>query len=202
MDYSKCSLCKEKDITENMIMPCKCNQWVHKSCLNKKRIADPTYFDECPVCKSKYCLEKKIIPEWKKIAEIVFSVVIDLLLFVSAFTAGASILGWIIAKCGITFSWTNKPFLIGATVLMGVLGFIAMIYGMLRIFRDNVIMLHNIDFRGDNALIMFVVIGCVVLLFGIAYWLYVTLKYRIERHKRAVGVKEFEVKDFTRGIVI
>ena len=200
MDYAKCSICKEKDFTNNLIVPCKCDKYVHRSCLNKKRIKEPAYFDQCPICAATYNMEKKEIPEWKKITQIVFSVIFDFMTFIITFVAASSIFGWVLVKLGIKFAWTDKPFFIGSIVMIGILGFISFLYGLMLIMKDNIFFLHNLDFRGENALFLFLIIGAIVLISASIYWIYKTLKERIEHHKRSIGVKEFEVKDYTRGI--
>jgi uncharacterized membrane protein len=201
MDYAKCAFCKEKDHTKNMLMPCRCDHWVHRDCLNKKRIADPNYFSECPVCKSAYNLEQKKIPEWRKYAEIIGSVVLDLATFAMLFCAASIATGKLLIALKVESRLT--PGQLGAFVICGVLGFIAFIAGIVMIMKDQPVYLywfHGIQCDNDSAPLIFVTIGAIVLAIAAVWWAVVTIKARIEKHQRAIGVKEFVVKDYTRGI--
>jgi hypothetical protein len=199
MDYAKCVLCKEKDHTGNMIRACKCDQWTHRDCLNKKRVSDAKSFSSCPVCGSDYNMEKHEIAEWRKIAEIIGSVLIDLCGFVLAFVAGSLVLGEFLIFCGA--ETTLKPPIFGALVIFGVLGFIALVYGLSQMAHGGIWFPMHMDVgRNDGALVMLIVIGAIGVVAAAIYWTVVTVKERIEKHKRSVGVREFVVRDYTRGV--
>jgi hypothetical protein len=201
MDYAKCAFCKEKDHTKNMLMPCSCDHWVHRDCLNKKRIADPKYFSECPVCKSAYNLEQKPIPEWRKYGEIVGSVLLDLTSFVILFAAASILTGKLLVR--MNFHPEMRPGYLGACVIFGILGFGAFIAGLFMIMRDQPVYffwMHGMDCHNEGAPLVFITIGAIVVTGAAVWWAYVTIKARIEKHQRAIAVREFVVKDYTRGI--
>ncbi|KAH0793255.1 hypothetical protein GPJ56_002813 [Histomonas meleagridis] len=200
VDYSKCWICKEKDQTANMIVPCKCDRWVHRSCLNKKRISDAAYYDHCPICNTSYNLEVKPMSKYRVAAEIIGSVLLDILVAVAIFVISSKILGTILIKCHVTYKTTSNPTLMGALTIFAIIGIISIIFGIFYISQNGVIWLDLPDFRGDNAGTVLVVIGIIVVAIASIYWIYITLKNRFERHQRAVGVKQNVVTDYLRGI--
>lgn len=155
---------------------------------------------ECPVCGSKYNLQKKEIPQWKVYADITLSVIIDFGLISLWFVLLSFLLGSLMVYFGVQFEITSNPLLMGAMVLIVILGFVSFIFGLTMIARDNIFFLNGINCNGDNAIMVFFVIGAIVVLCASVYWIYVTLNERIEHHQRRVGVKQFVVRDFTRGI--
>jgi hypothetical protein len=199
MDYAKCALCKEKDHTGNMIRACKCDQWTHRECLNKKRVSDAKYFSSCPVCGSDYNMEKQVIPEWRKIAEIVFSVFSDLCGFALVFAAGSFVLGRFLIFCGA--QTTFKPHVFGALVAFGILGFIALVYGLSTMAHGGFWFPLHMDFgRNDGAIVVLIVLGAIIVVAAAVYWTVTTLQERLAKHRRSIGVKEFVVRDYSRGI--
>jgi hypothetical protein len=199
MDYAKCALCKEKDHTGNMIRACKCDQWTHCDCLNKKRISDAQYFSSCPDCGSDYNMEKQEFPEWRKIAEIVGSVLLDLSGFILAFGAGSLVIGKVFIFFGV--QTTLKPHIYGGLVVLGVLGFVALVYGIAMTARGAFwFPMHLNVGRDNNAMILLIVIGAIVVITAAVYWTCVTIKERVEKHRRSIGVREFVVKDYARGV--
>jgi Na+/melibiose symporter-like transporter len=66
--------------------------------------------------------------------------------------------------------------------------------------HQNFFFMPHFECRDESALFAFVIIGAVVLVAVTLWWSYKTISERIERHKRSVGVKEFIVTDYTRGI--
>lgn len=200
IEYSKCRICKEKDRTENMLMPCLCGTWVHRSCLNKKRISDPSYYDSCPICGAHYNFEKKKIPEWKKITQIVLSVVFDLLTFIALFVIFSYIIGKLIQKTGQKPLGITNSTVLGAAIVFCVLGVITVIVAILYVAQNNPFIINTFDCNDENAFVVFIIIGAVAVLSATAYVTYITLKKRLDKHKRAVGVKENVVHDYLRGV--
>lgn len=198
--YSKCRICHEKDRTENMLMPCKCGNWVHRSCLNKKRISDPSYYDSCPICGAHYNFEKKEIPEWRKTTEIVLSVLFDLLAFILLFTVSSYLLGKLIQKTNHKPLNISNSTLLGAAIIFGILGIIIVIVSVFYAAQYNPFFINTVDCNDENALVVFIIIGAVAVVSATVYFTYQTLKDRLERHKRAVGVKENVVQDYLRGV--
>lgn len=197
-EYAKCSLCNEKDLTENLLIPCKCNRWVHRSCLNKKRIESKEYFDRCPVCEAEYCMQQKQYPNWRKYAEIYGSLIRDLMLFATLFLAASFVTGTIARKLGIQTGFPDTVF--GGFVICGVVGFVVAIYTMIMLANDGSFFILNApDMQGDNMLVMFVVIGVIALVVGTGYWFVKAFQDRLERHERAFGVKEKIVLDYAAG---
>jgi hypothetical protein len=200
MDYSKCAICKEKDHTGNMLRACKCDQWTHRDCLNKKRISDASYFASCPVCGTDFNMEKKEISEWRKIAEIIGSVLLDLCGFTVAFAGAAALFGRFLIWMGV--HTTFGPNTLGALTMFGILGVITMIIGIAQLARDGgmIYFMHGMNFRDDSAVAVFVIIGILVAVGATIYWTVKTIRERIAKHKRAIGVRELVVQDYTRGI--
>lgn len=200
VEYSKCRICKEKDRTENMLMPCKCGTWVHRSCLNKKRISDPSYYDSCPICGAHYNFEKKKIPEWKKTTEIVLSVVFDLLAFITLFLLFSYLIGKLIQKSGKKPLNISNSTILGSAIVFGILGIIAFIVAIFYLAQNNPFFINTVDCNDENAFVIFIIIGAVTVLTATVYVTYITLKERLEKHKRAIGVKENVVRDYLRGV--
>lgn len=89
----------------------------------------------------------------------------------------------------------------GCLVICGVLGCVAVVFGLMCMIRDGGFMPHVVpNCDSDSALAMFVIIGIIVLVGAAIYWSYYTIRKRIDRHRRSVGVKENVVVDYTRGI--
>ena len=183
-----------------MIMPCKCGTWVHRSCLNKKRISDASYYDSCPMCGAHYNLEKKVIPEWQKTAEIVLSVVFDLLAFITAFLFLSYIVGKLIQKSGKRPLNISNSTVLGAAIVFGILGIIIFIIAIFYVAQSNPFFINTVDCNDENAFVIFIIIGAVAVISATAYVTYITLKKRLEKHKRAIGVKENIVQDYLRGV--
>jgi hypothetical protein len=200
MDYAKCAICKEKDHTGNMLRACKCDQWTHRDCLNKKRVSDASYFASCPVCGADFNMEKREISECRKISEIVGSVLLDLCAFVVMFVGAAAVFGRFLIWTGV--GTTLGPTVVGALTMFGILGVLAMIVGLVHLTRDGgmIYFMHGMNFRDDSALTVFVVIGILVAVGAAIYWTVKTIKERIAKHKREIGVRELVVQDYTRGI--
>lgn len=182
-------------------MPCKCDKWVHRSCLNRKRISDSKYFDHCPVCGTDYNLEVKEISKIKVITEIGFSIFVDLFVFVSLFLLISKLIGILLVKFGSNESTTNPTYR-GALILFGIVGFIGIIMGIIALVRSNAVFFDFpfISANDDNALLVFVIIGIVIVAIATFYWAYITAQKRYQRHKRAVDVKKYVVTDYLRGI--
>ena len=200
IDYSKCAICREKDHTTNMIMPCKCGTWVHRACLDKKRIKDRRYYDSCPICNVKYNLEVNKIPEWKKKAEIYLSVLRDLLFGILLFIIASNLLGRLCFRFNLTVTNINNQTLLGAAVICFVCGIIAFIFGIFYVADNQPIFLYQMNFNDQNAFVVFIIIGCIAVVSTVVYFTYKTLKERLEEHERSVGVKENIVQDYLRGV--
>lgn len=202
-DYSKCWVCREKDQTANMIMPCKCDRWVHRSCLNRKRISDPAYFDHCPDCGTDYNLEVRELSVCRACTQIALSIIADLAIFASSFALLSYLIGLAMLKLGVAQD-TSHPALNGVLVLFGVIGFAAVIFMIVTVARRPGAVLDfpllNSDGGGEGALVALVVIGFVIVVAGTFYWVFDTAKKRYQRHKRAVDVKRYVVTDYLRGI--
>lgn len=194
-EFAKCALCNQKDSTENLLMPCKCHRWVHRACLNKRRVESQEFFDHCPVCGTEYCIQQKQYPNWRKYVEIYGSVLRDLLVMGAIFLAASMATGKIMRILGIVTKYSDST--VGAMVIAGVVGFIACVCAMFYLLQESNVYLFDLpDCRGDNAAIVFVVIGVAVLIGGTSYWIVITVQERLKRHERAFGVKEKIVLDY------
>ncbi|OHT10663.1 hypothetical protein TRFO_04165 [Tritrichomonas foetus] len=201
IDYSKCRICKEKDHTNKMIMPCKCGTWVHRSCLNKKRVSDPAYYESCPICGATYNFEFKKMPEWKKHFQIISSVILDVISICSMFALSSFILGKLFITFNIKSELIPNPTLFGGAIICGIIGFCIIIYAM---SQGGFFYFYPSNFYSGNnnndALMAFVVIGIVAVFASLIYYTYYITKSRYERHRRAVGVKENVVTDYLKGV--
>jgi predicted membrane channel-forming protein YqfA (hemolysin III family) len=143
-------------------------------------------------------MEKKVISPWKKYGQIVASVLLDVFVFFVAFVTASAILGKVLFACGIKSEY--KPVVVGSVVILGVLGLISVIYALSGVMQGNIFWMPNLECRDESALMVFVVIGVIVLIGAVIWYSWKTIDERIQKHKRAVGVKEFVVTDYTRGI--
>lgn len=202
MNYAKCSICHEKDFTENMLIPCKCDRWVHRKCLDKRRVSSAEHYEKCPECGSTYQTEKKVIPEWIKYTQIIGSVILDLCIFISMFTFASIVTGKVLKKFGYQVAGYSEA-VTGCLVICGVVGFVVVVCAMVSSWKNGCVgggfMPMHSD-SSDNVITILVIIGIIALITATAYWMYHAISERIAKHKRSVGVKENVVIDYTRGI--
>jgi hypothetical protein len=219
MDMAECAFCQQEEKMANMLIPCSCNHWVHRTCLDKRRIADAQCFTQCRVCHSIYNLEHKQIAKWQKSALVIGCVLLDLMCLVLLLTATSFILGTslIAMKC----ETTMNPGALGALVILGTYGVVSLIVGLTaarwqhpQLGANTWIIMFPLPIPCYDCCRWWAIIELVLLLIlaipkmvslvviPSLQLAYVPIKARIDTHRRAVAVMEFVVVDYLQTATV
>jgi cytochrome bd-type quinol oxidase subunit 2 len=143
----------------------------------------------------------------QKYAKLTGLVLFDLACFATVFVAASILIGKLLIAKKVE---TNlKPRALGALVLMGLYGLVAVIIGFVVIIRNHrtesqsqsssssgpPVPVYTSDSGASGAAVGFVIAVAIVVIIASVWLAYVTIKSRVERHQRAVGVNEFAVVD-------
>lgn len=198
MEFAKCSVCHEKDTTDAMLMPCRCDRWTHQICLDKKRIAEASHFDRCPLCGEHYKIDEHKITDTTRKLQIISAISRDVIFFIVLFLLSSSLSGKILVMANVELKYS--PMISGVVLVSGVLLFISFIFGIISIARGKFIFLNGIDCRQKYAVVILVAIGAFVLAAATVYWIITTVTERFRSHVRRADVKTHIVLDFRQDL--